>query len=297
MSHSSPRSTAKTDHSITGFSTGSGLAIVIAALLTGGLLSLYNESIGWPYLTLFAVASIVVATFVNPRGLYITVASLPILYTFFTLLTGVLIAYMQLPPGQSSLGRGSLLIILYPLAQYFPALLMVTLGALIIALLRHRLLSKANEEIRLREERQRRRASESNRRVSREATRSRQRTSTSTSSTSKTSTTNANNPASTTSSRATYGTSSRLDSRGTERTERTERTSHRSTSRSTERTGASTTRGTSGKRSTRSSARTGRSSKSTRGDAKTQRVTVDELKKRSSSSSATRRLSDDLYER
>lgn len=180
MSHASARSSSASKSTFQGFSTGSGLGIVIAALVTGGLIALYNETVGMPFLVLFALASIVVTTFVNPKGLFVTVASLPLLYTFFLLLTCTLNAYFQLPEGQSSLGKASALLIVYPLTQYFPVLLFVTLGTLLIALLRHRLLKKQNEDIRAREERQRRNVSATNRRTRHEASRSRQRTSVST---------------------------------------------------------------------------------------------------------------------
>nr|VDG62841.1 Uncharacterised protein [Streptococcus thermophilus] len=160
-----------------GFSTGSGIGIIIAALITGGLISIYKGAVGWPFLALFAVASLVVVTFVNPRGLFLTVVSIPLLYAFFLLLTGTANAYFQLPEGQTSLGRTSVLLILYPLVQFFPVMITTSLGAVAIAILRYQLLKKSNEEIRLQEQRQRRQASESNRRTSREAARSRERTS------------------------------------------------------------------------------------------------------------------------
>ena len=177
MSHASPRSSSTSESTLTGFSTGSGIGIIVAALVTGGLIALYNEAVGLPFLVLFMVASIVVTTFVNPRGLFVTVASIPLLYTFFMLLTGVLIAYFQLPEGQTSLGKTSAVLILYPLTQFFPVLLFVALGSLLIALLRLRLLKKQNEDIRAREERQRRSVSATNKRTRHEASRSRQRSS------------------------------------------------------------------------------------------------------------------------
>lgn len=182
MSHASPRTSSTSESTLSGFSTGSGIGIIIAALVTGGLIALYNETVGMPFLVLFALASIIVTTFVNPKGLFVTVASIPVLYTFFLLLTCTLNAYFQLPDGQTSLGKTSALLILYPLTQYFPVLIFVTLGTLLIALLRHRLLKKQNEDILAREERQRRSVSETNRRTNLEASRSRQRTSNSTNS-------------------------------------------------------------------------------------------------------------------
>ncbi|WP_143341227.1 DUF6542 domain-containing protein [Corynebacterium urinipleomorphum] len=175
MSHASPRSSSASDSTLMGFSTGSGIGIIIAALVTGGLIALYNEAVGMPFLILFALASIVVTTFVNPKGLFLTVASIPLLYAFFLLLTGTLNAYFQLPEGQTSLGKTSALLIVYPLTQYFPVLIFVALGTTLIALLRIRLLKKQNEDIRAREERQRRSVSATNRRTRHEASRSRQR--------------------------------------------------------------------------------------------------------------------------
>ncbi|MCZ9294156.1 DUF6542 domain-containing protein [Corynebacterium meitnerae] len=174
MSHASPRSAPAQDTTLSGFSLGSGLGILIAALVTGGLISLYTEFIGWPFLAIFALASVVVATFVNPRGLFITVVSIPVLFTFFLLFTGTLNAYFSLPEGQTSLGRTSVLVILYPLVQFFPVLAMVTLGALLIAFVRYQLLKRLNDDIRRHELRQRRRTNEANRRSVREASRSRQ---------------------------------------------------------------------------------------------------------------------------
>ena len=173
MSHASPRSAPAQDTTLSGFSLGSGLGILIAALVTGGLISLYTEVIGWPFLAIFALASVVVATFVNPRGLFITVVSIPVLFTFFLLFTGTLNAYFSLPEGQTSLGRTSVLVILYPLVQFFPVLAMVTLGALLIAFVRYQLLKRLNDDIRRHELRQRRRTNEANRRSVREASRSR----------------------------------------------------------------------------------------------------------------------------
>lgn len=176
MSHVSSRPAAASHSTLTGFSVGSGIGILIAALVTGGLISLYTENIGWPFLAVFAAAAVVVVTFVDPKGLFLTVASIPVLYTFFLLLTGGLSAYFDLPEGQTSIGRTQAVLILYPLLQYYPVLLVVTLGALFIAVARYRLLKRHNEEILRREEMQRRRASETNRKTRREATRSRERT-------------------------------------------------------------------------------------------------------------------------
>lgn len=158
---------------MSGFSLGSGLSILIAALVTGGLISLYTQVIGWPFLAIFALASIIVATFVNPRGLFITVVSIPLLFTFFLLATGTLNAYFSLPEGQTSLGRTSVLVILYPLVQFFPVLAAVTLGALFITVVRYLLLKRLNDDIQRHELRQRRRTNEANRRTAREASRSR----------------------------------------------------------------------------------------------------------------------------
>ena len=176
VSHASARTSAQADSTIFGFSTGSGLGIVIAALVTGGLISLYTQSIGWPFLVLFALSSLLVVTFINPKGLFLTATLIPLLYTLFLVITGVLNQYFQLAEGQSSLGRTQLVLVAYPFVQFFPVLLMVSVGVALVAAVRYRLLKRHNAEIIKLEEQERRRTSRSNERTSREATRSRQRT-------------------------------------------------------------------------------------------------------------------------
>lgn len=176
VSHASARASAQADSTIFGFSTGSGLGIVIAALVTGGLISLYTQSIGWPFLVLFALSSLLVVTFINPKGLFLTATLIPLLYTLFLVITGVLNQYFQLSEGQSSLGRTQLVLVAYPFVQFFPVLLMVSVGVALVAAVRYRLLKRHNAEIIKLEEQERRRTSRSNERTSREATRSRQRT-------------------------------------------------------------------------------------------------------------------------
>ncbi len=80
MSTPTHRSRARPDARNAGLPTWSGIAIVIAALITGLLLSINAQSIGTPYLICFGVAAVVVALFTEARGLFLVVASLPLVF-------------------------------------------------------------------------------------------------------------------------------------------------------------------------------------------------------------------------
>ncbi|SDL62722.1 hypothetical protein SAMN04488535_0209 [Corynebacterium mycetoides] len=171
MSHASPRKPRAT---FEGFPTGSAIAIVCAALFTGGLLSVYAGDISWPFLTLFAVATIVVATAVNPRGLFLTVALTPLLYALAIVATGLFIASGS-TAGGVGISRTDVLVIAYPMLQTFPVLAATTLGAVVIALVRLQLLKRHNENVARQERAERRRVARSNRRTSSEGRRARER--------------------------------------------------------------------------------------------------------------------------
>ena len=100
MSHVSHRNSTSPSATFHGLPTGSGIGIVFAALFTGALLSLSTGVIGWPFLTLYAVAVIVVSTLVNPRGLFLNVASAPILFVIAVVIAGW-VAQKQLVRGLS----------------------------------------------------------------------------------------------------------------------------------------------------------------------------------------------------
>lgn len=116
--------------------TWSGIAIVLAALLTGMLISIMNLDMGVPYLACFVVAGLAVALFTELRGLFLTVAMLPISFAAVTILTSFIITRMMAADGTPMFNKTTIVTAVYPLAQYFLVLAAVTAGAIIIAVLR-----------------------------------------------------------------------------------------------------------------------------------------------------------------
>lgn len=174
MSHVSHRNSTSPSATFHGLPTGSGIGIVFAALFTGALLSLSTGVIGWPFLALYAVAVIVVSTLVNPRGLFLNVASAPILFVIAVVIAGWVMSRDQIAAGGSS-GKAALLLVFYPVTELFPVLFAVTLGSVIIAFVRIRLIKRHNEQLVRRETAERTRINRSNRRTNSEGRRARER--------------------------------------------------------------------------------------------------------------------------
>lgn len=141
MSHTSRRYRTAADRGAVGLPLWAGLAIVVAALVTGMLISIYFQEVGAIFLGCFAAAALVVALFTQPRGLFITVANIPIAFGFFTVLTAWLVG-RQLSPNVSGISATSAVTAVYPLLQFFPVLILVFLGAVAIACIRLALLRR-----------------------------------------------------------------------------------------------------------------------------------------------------------
>ncbi|QPK83916.1 hypothetical protein G7Y29_03745 [Corynebacterium qintianiae] len=175
MSHASPRNPRASRATFEGLPTGSAIGIMCAALFTGSLLSVYAGQISWPFLALFAIAAIMSATLVNPRGLFVTVALTPILFVAAVAATGWFIA-TGASSGATGISRTDVLVIFYPLLQLFPVLAAATIGSVVIAVARVQLLKRHNEALARKERAERRRAARSNHRTSTEGKRARERT-------------------------------------------------------------------------------------------------------------------------
>ncbi|RNE48506.1 DUF6542 domain-containing protein [Corynebacterium alimapuense] len=165
MSNSSPKNkSAQATSGFAGLPTWSGIAIVIAALTTGLLLSINAQQISWPYLLFFAVAGIAVALLTEVRGLFLTIASMPLLFAIMTLLTSWSIGRSLSAEGSAAFSTTSIVTAIYPLVQFFPTLMIVTLIATALAVLRV-WVAKRNAVARASAAtRHRRRAAEANRR-------------------------------------------------------------------------------------------------------------------------------------
>lgn len=157
-----------------GLPTGSGIGIVFAALFTGVLLSLSAGVISWPLLALYAAAVILVATLVNPKGLFLNVAAAPLLFVVAVVVAGYIMSADSISGGSS--GKAAHLLAFYPVAEFFPVLFTVTAGSIAIAAVRIWLIERRNKAIREYETAERSRQNASNRRTNTQGRRARERT-------------------------------------------------------------------------------------------------------------------------
>ncbi|AWB82206.1 gamma-aminobutyrate permease [Corynebacterium yudongzhengii] len=138
--------------------------LVVAALTTGLLISLGTGGLGLPYLLCFTISALIVALLVRPQGIFLTVASLPILFSIFTVLTSFLTARVQSSEGTPLFSRANMVTAFYPMTQHFPWLALVTLAAIGIGVLRWWLLRRQSQRIDNHAAQQRRELQEADRR-------------------------------------------------------------------------------------------------------------------------------------
>lgn len=174
MSQTSNRSRQTPAATFAGLPTGSAIGIIFAALFTGALISVSTGAIGWPLLALFAAAVILCTTFVQPRGIFLTAASAPILFVIAVVAAGYATNRGQISAGGTSSKTAQLLLV-YPLLQLFPVLLTVTLASVAIGWVRIQLLKRQNKALERAESSQRSRQAASNRRTSSQGVRARER--------------------------------------------------------------------------------------------------------------------------
>ena len=148
--------------SFTGLPLWSTLSILAAAALTGALISLLMNSLGWQFLLIYAIAAITTTLFSEARGIFITIASVPLIYTLGTLISALLVTYSTTPGG--NLSRTAVLASVYPILQFFPWLFFVSVLCVIIGVVRLRLLRRQARIQQHQEIRRRRRYAEENRR-------------------------------------------------------------------------------------------------------------------------------------
>jgi len=176
VSTPSHRSRSRSRARSTGLPTWSGIAIVLAALITGLLLSINGQAVGLPYLLCFGVAALVVALVTEVRGLFLTVASIPLLFGVMTVVSAWAVTRSLASEGTAAFSMTSIATAVFPLAQFFPALMSVTSAAAAIALLRVWLSRRSGRAARSAEMQDRRRTAEANRRNRDTVSRARRRT-------------------------------------------------------------------------------------------------------------------------
>lgn len=108
------------------------LLIMVAVILTGVILGRQQDAVPQVYFVLFAIAAIVVTVLVEVRGLFLTVACLPIYFVLGT----VIIGWLSTPNTGAKDSKTFLINSLYPSISHFLWLLFPFLAAVVIALLR-----------------------------------------------------------------------------------------------------------------------------------------------------------------
>lgn len=134
MSTPTHRSRTRQETRPAGLPTWSGIAIVLAALVTGLLLSINAQAIGVPFLICFSIAAIVVVLFTEARGLFLLVASLPLIFAIMTVGSSWAVSRSLAVEGSAAFSTTTILTALFPLAQFFPVMFSVTAAASVIAI-------------------------------------------------------------------------------------------------------------------------------------------------------------------
>lgn len=154
----------RTSASLPGLPTWAATLIIIASLVTGLLVSLYFQEVGLPFLLCFAVGAIATTTFVNIRGIFLTVVSQPTLFAIGIFATAWVINRSQASEGTPAFSRATVLTTVFPLVQQFPWVAGVALLSLIIGLLRLWLMRRRLREFKRNEDELRVRTAEEDRR-------------------------------------------------------------------------------------------------------------------------------------
>ncbi|MDK4250118.1 hypothetical protein QPX28_07065 [Corynebacterium pseudodiphtheriticum] len=173
MSTQSRRSPAP---GFSGLSLSLALVLVLAASVTGLLLSVLFNGLGWPFLLCFLLAAVFVTLFVEAESLFLTVAPLPLIFGFFAFSTSWGNNIASAPDGAKAASRTMVWTSIYAVVEYFPALALITVISIGIAVARLLLLNSQAKIHERNRRQQRSRNQESNRRNIRSSSRARERT-------------------------------------------------------------------------------------------------------------------------
>lgn len=173
MSTQSRRSPAP---GFSGLSLSLALVLVLAASVTGLLLSILFNGLGWPFLLCFLLAAVFVTLFVEAESLFLTVAPLPLIFGFFAFSTSWGNNIASAPDGAKAASRTMVWTSIYAVVEYFPALALITVISICIAVARLLLLNSQAKIHERNRRQQRSRNRESNRRNIRSSSRARERT-------------------------------------------------------------------------------------------------------------------------
>src|SRR5699024_11791149 len=112
------------------------IAVSMAALVTGLLISSITASVGWPFLIFFILGAIAASLIVHVRGLFLTVASIPLLFSIAIFITSWVVSRASAGECSPMLSATILVTSACPLLQVFPDLAITLLGCIAIEVLR-----------------------------------------------------------------------------------------------------------------------------------------------------------------
>ncbi|MFC3850016.1 DUF6542 domain-containing protein [Corynebacterium hansenii] len=123
------------------------LLYVVAAII-GIVAALPTGNIGLPYLLAFAAAAVIGTMLVDPRGLVVTVAQQPLMFTIFTPIVAWLIGSWSDPSVGGALDstptKTRLITAAYPIVQYFPWMAAIPVVCTAIAIWRYLDITRVN---------------------------------------------------------------------------------------------------------------------------------------------------------
>lgn len=152
------------------------IAVIVAALATGLIISTITTSVGWPFLICFILGAVAASALVNVRGLFLTVGSIPLLFGIAIFFTSWLVSRASASEGSPAFSTTILVTSAYPLLEVFPYLAFTLLACIAIAIFRVYRAKQTVTSINSKEQVSRRAMAESDRRNRETTSRARQTT-------------------------------------------------------------------------------------------------------------------------
>ncbi|MDO5508994.1 MAG: hypothetical protein Q4F64_11750, partial [Corynebacterium casei] len=106
------------------------IAVIVAALATGLIISTITTSVGWPFLICFILGAVAASALVNVRGLFLTVGSIPLLFGIAIFFTSWLVSRASASEGSPAFSTTILVTSAYPLLEVFPYLAFTLLACI-----------------------------------------------------------------------------------------------------------------------------------------------------------------------
>ena len=152
------------------------IAVIVAALATGLIISTITTSVGWPFLICFILGAVAASALVNVRGLFLTVGSIPLLFGIAIFFTSWLVSRASASEASPAFSTTILVTSAYPLLEVFPYLAFTLLVCIAIAVFRVYRAKQTVTSINSKEQVSRRAMAESDRRNRETTSRARQTT-------------------------------------------------------------------------------------------------------------------------